>query len=328
MKTVLYTLIFIFSFSVLSAQEKLSKEEKARREKNIQAGNPFVKYGCKAPVATLSKGKYLEVQDLDSIVTIGTSRWHVDNKKIVGDIVRDTLNPDAQPIGDAPGMWMSPDPLSEEFPSYSPYNFCMGNPMRYKDPDGRAPEWIEGTDGKAVTHTTNSDGSIKWSSNASADTQRIGNAMAKTDIGTQTLNNLESASFKVTMKVDNDKVITNANGTTTIGYSQPSVDSNGKITKYDMTVYSKGIDKLSTPTSEHPNPAVSIDGTTVVLANYSKDEKIGAVATHEGTHITNKDSRGFQNPNSTTQQIESKPKANEATYYKQIDNNKQCDGQN
>ena len=135
-----YLLIFIFSFSVLSAQEKLSKEEKARREKNIQAGNPFTKYGYKAKVATLSKGKYLEFHDLDSIVTIGTSRWHVDNKKIVGDIVIDSLNVDAQPIGDAPGMWMSPDPLSEEFPSYSPYVFVFNNPLKYTDPTGMAPE--------------------------------------------------------------------------------------------------------------------------------------------------------------------------------------------
>lgn len=131
------------------AQEKLSKQEKERREKNIKAGNPFVKFGCKAPVATLSKGKYLEVHDLDSIVTIGTIRWDVENQKIVGNITIDSLNVDAQPIGDAPGMWMSPDPLSEEFPSYSPYSFCFGNPMKYKDPDGRAavdvipPDWVD-----------------------------------------------------------------------------------------------------------------------------------------------------------------------------------------
>ena len=139
MRKIYYLLIFIFSFSVLSAQEKLSKEEKARREKNIQAGNPFAKYGYKAKVATLSKGKYLEFHDLDSIVTIGTSRWHVENKKIVGDIVIDSLNIDAQPIGDAPGMWMSPDPLSEEFPSYSPYVYALNNPVNMVDPDGRFP---------------------------------------------------------------------------------------------------------------------------------------------------------------------------------------------
>ncbi|WP_281322078.1 hypothetical protein [Flavobacterium aestivum] len=140
MKKLYFLFFLIFSFCAVSAQEKLSKEEQARREKNIQAGNPFVKYGCKAPVATLSKGKYLEVHDLDSIVTIGTTRWHVDYKKIVGDIVQDTLNADAQPTGDKVGRWMSPDPLSEEFPEWSPYAFVNDNPIRYSDPTGMAPE--------------------------------------------------------------------------------------------------------------------------------------------------------------------------------------------
>lgn len=126
------------------AQEELSKEEKERRERNIQAGNPFAKFGYKAKVATLSKGKYLEVHDLDSIVTIGTTRWHVDKNKIVGDIVIDSLNPDARPIGDVAGRWISPDPLSEEFPSWSPYTMTFNNPIKFVDPDGRAPMDIIG----------------------------------------------------------------------------------------------------------------------------------------------------------------------------------------
>ncbi|OAE90378.1 HNH endonuclease [Flavobacterium psychrophilum] len=142
MKKLLYLFIFIFSFSVLSAQEKLTKEEKERREKNIQAGNPFKQFGYKAKVATLSKGKYLEFHDLDSIVTIGTMRWHVEKEQIVAQIVQDTLNPDAQPIGDRAGRWMSPDPLSEEFPDYSPYTFVENNPLRLVDPDGMAPQDI------------------------------------------------------------------------------------------------------------------------------------------------------------------------------------------
>jgi hypothetical protein len=142
MQKIYYLLILLLSFSVLCAQEKLSKEEKERREKNIQAGNPFAKFGYKAKVATLSKGKYLEVHDLDSIVIIGSTRWHVDKNKIVGDVAIDSLNPDARPIGDAVGRWINPDPLSEEFPSWSPYNFVLNNPLRLVDPDGRAPQDI------------------------------------------------------------------------------------------------------------------------------------------------------------------------------------------
>jgi len=139
MRNLYYLIICFLSFSVLSAQEKLSKEEKARREKNIQAGNPFAQFGYKAKIATLSKGKYLEFHDLDSIVTIGTVRWHVYKNEIVGRIVLDSLNPDAQPIGDRAGRWISPDPLSEEFPSWSPYTYAVNNPIMMVDPDGRFP---------------------------------------------------------------------------------------------------------------------------------------------------------------------------------------------
>jgi hypothetical protein len=90
-------------------------------------------------VATLSKGKYLEVHDLDSIVTIGSVRYHVDKNQIVGTIVIDTTDMYARPIGDTPSRWLSPDPLSEEFSEWSPYTFVFNNPLQFVDPDGRAP---------------------------------------------------------------------------------------------------------------------------------------------------------------------------------------------
>ncbi|HOU69658.1 MAG TPA: RHS repeat-associated core domain-containing protein, partial [Paludibacteraceae bacterium] len=34
-------------------------------------------------------------------------------------------------------MWYGVDPLFEKYPDFSPYNYCMGNPVRFVDPDGR-----------------------------------------------------------------------------------------------------------------------------------------------------------------------------------------------
>jgi RHS repeat-associated protein len=47
------------------------------------------------------------------------------------------------------GRWMSPDPLSEEFSSWSPYNSMMNNPINFIDPDGRFTQWV-GRDGEVV----------------------------------------------------------------------------------------------------------------------------------------------------------------------------------
>lgn len=139
MKQAYFLILSLLTITISYAQEQLTKEEQLQREKNIQAGNPFTKFGSKAKVATLSKGKYLEVQDLDSIVTIGTVRFYVDKGEIVGYIEKDSLNPDAQPIGDIPSRWISPDPLSEEFSSWSPYNMSFNSPIKFADPSGMAP---------------------------------------------------------------------------------------------------------------------------------------------------------------------------------------------
>lgn len=128
---------------VLKTRDLLTPKEAERRRKNIAIGNPFAKYGYYPKIATLSKGKYLEFHDTDSIVVIGSVRYNTKRANIIEVREIDLSDPDAQPIGDTHGRWMSPDPLSEEFPDWSPYNYAVNNPINNIDPTGLAAESVK-----------------------------------------------------------------------------------------------------------------------------------------------------------------------------------------
>jgi hypothetical protein len=104
-----------------------------------QAQQPFKEYGYKVKVATLSQGKYVEFFDQDTIVQIGTVLLNRRSGKIVSFVEYDTTFNEYSLQPELISRWMSPDPLAEEFYSESPYNFSHNNPLRYIDPDGRAP---------------------------------------------------------------------------------------------------------------------------------------------------------------------------------------------
>jgi len=156
-KILILVMTLTISGSVLAQnKEVLSPEEKAKREKNIQAGNPFKKFGYTPKIATLSKGKYLEFHDLDSIVPIGSVMYNVNTQKIVSFKQVDTLGvSEATLEPEVISRWFSPDPLAEEFPSWSPYNFVENNPIIYVDPDGLAPMTVIGADKQSQKNIRN-----------------------------------------------------------------------------------------------------------------------------------------------------------------------------
>jgi len=47
-------------------------------------------------------------------------------------------------------IWLSVDPMSDKYPSMSPYNYCANNPVILVDPDGRELEPIVGTNGELL----------------------------------------------------------------------------------------------------------------------------------------------------------------------------------
>ncbi len=54
-------------------------------------------------------------------------------------------------------MWLSVDPLSDDYPHQSAYAYCSNNPVMRVDPTGMNDDWVQGADG-----------GIKWDKNATS----------------------------------------------------------------------------------------------------------------------------------------------------------------
>lgn len=114
--------------------------------------NPFKSIGKKGKILTLSKGKYVEVFDYDTIQRIGTVLFNIRTKKIVKLLDADKTFKKFSDNSSA-SRWYSPDPMSDKGKniSYSPYVYTFNNPINYIDPDGQ--DGIKVIDNKNKTIT-------------------------------------------------------------------------------------------------------------------------------------------------------------------------------
>lgn len=107
---------------------------------STKAQNPYETLGVKVEPLTLSKGKYVEFFDNETVVQIGTVLFNTETNQVVAFLKTDTLYSESNLSPEIISRWLSPDPLAKEFPSWSPYNYVENNPIKLTDPDGRAPD--------------------------------------------------------------------------------------------------------------------------------------------------------------------------------------------
>ena len=96
--------------------------------------NPFSELGYKKQVMyTSSKGEFEEFHDKADIVEIGSVYFNTKMKKVVGYVNEEKEKAEVATATSA----MSVDPLCEKYYWISPYAYCLNNPVKFIDPDGR-----------------------------------------------------------------------------------------------------------------------------------------------------------------------------------------------
>ena len=98
-------------------------------------------------------------------------------------------------------IWQSVDPLAEKFPDQSPYSFVFNNPMRFVDPDGRAPDDIivKGKLAQKYVDQLNSSSSLKITRNEKTG-KLSATGEAKTEHDIQLLNAIKDE--KITVNIN------------------------------------------------------------------------------------------------------------------------------
>jgi hypothetical protein len=201
---------------------------------------------------------------------------------------------------------MSIDPMCEKYYWISPYAYCLNNPVKYKDPNGK---WVVGMDGKHVTYTNG-----QWSSNASTDVQIVGNAMMKTNAGTSHLNEMLSpTSQKISIAVNND-VVKNGNiYDTGVTNNKAGKDSKGNlIVKESNITINVGSIKELTETGNNQ------------LSGMNLEDAIGVVAGHEKGHTEKENiKQSYENKKEgKTHDVEARPIEIEKEIMKEIKDRK------
>jgi RHS repeat-associated protein len=213
------------------------------------------------------------------------------------------------------GRWWQED--SKPDYAQSLYASMGNNPILRNDPRG---DTLWDQQGKAVTYTTNKDGTLSWSKNASADWKRIGNDLAKNEEGMTVLNSMANAEWGITMRVSEENDPTDL-GRTTPHYTWDDKTQSVKITSADVVVYEGSIKEMQGQTDaglQHIGPRGEAYDQLFKLGD--EESALAATAAHEGSHASEYDNINAKARNThlgERNNTETIPQRNELNYLQQ-----------